>query len=579
MTQPWVWAPVAARVDIEVDGERHPMERSANGRWTAGLALPAGTEYAFVVDGAEPPIPDPRAPWLPAGVHGAARSVDHRTFAWHDDGWAGFDLPTAVIYEMHIGTFSAAGTFDGGVAHLDHLVALGVTAVEVMPVNAFSGDRGWGYDGVGLYAVHEPYGGPAGFKRFVDECHARGLAVVLDVVYNHLGAAGNYLGRFGPYFTDKYRTPWGPAVNFDDAGSDEVRAFVVDNALMWLRDYHCDALRLDAVHAIHDASATHILEELAVAVAALAREVGRPLYLIAESDLNDPRVVERRELGGYGVDAQWSDDFHHALHAVLTGERDGYYVDFGSLGDFATALRRAFVYVGQHSAYRQRRHGRTPAGLPAWRFLGYAQNHDQIGNRAPGERVVHLVSPGLAKVAAALVLLGPFVPLLFQGEEWGASTPFQYFTSHDDAELARAVRDGRRAEFATFGWDPASVPDPQDAQTHRRCVLRWDELDAEPHRELLDWHRQLIGLRRATPDLAPGALDDTEVDYDEAARWLVMRRPAAVVVCNFSKHQQVIPLRHPGGVVLTSAADPVISAGGIRLAAESVAVLRETSGA
>jgi len=422
--------------------------------------------------------------------------------------------------------------------------------VELLPVNAFPGRHGWGYDGVGLWAVHEPYGGPDGLKRLVDACHGLGLAVCLDVVYNHLGPAGNYLGRFGPYFTERYRTPWGPAVNYDDAGSDEVRAFVVENAQMWVRDYHLDGLRLDAVHAIHDQSATHLLEELTAALPPTA-------FVIAESDLNDPRVVTPREQNGYGCTAQWSDDFHHALHAALTGERDGYYADFGGLDLVARALNNGYVYSGQHSAYRDRRHGRPlPPYVPATALLGYAQDHDQVGNRAFGERTSHLLSPGLLKVAAALVLTAPFVPMLFMGEEWGATTPWQYFTDHDDPGLAEAVRKGRRAEFRAFGWD--DVPDPQDLATFHRSKLDWAEVGA--HADLLDWHRALIALRRNEPGLRDGGFARARADGPV----LVVQRGDLVVVANTGPD----PVPLVGDVVLASAN---LARG---LPGESVAVVR-----
>ncbi|HVF20015.1 MAG TPA: malto-oligosyltrehalose trehalohydrolase, partial [Mycobacteriales bacterium] len=441
-----VWAPDASTVELIALERRTPMAAEPGGWWSVDVreAHP-GADYAFSLDGSDP-LPDPRSRWQPAGVHGPSRVVDLGPFRWSDDEWTPPPLATGIVYELHVGTFSPEGTFDGAIDRLDHLVDLGVTHVELLPVAQFSGDRGWGYDGVDLYAVHEAYGGPPGLARLVDACHARGLAVVMDVVYNHLGPAGNYLDRFGPYFTDRYRTPWGTAINFDDAGSDEVRAFVVDNAVMWLRDYHCDGLRLDAVHAIYDQSAVHLLEELQTRVDALSAELGRALVLIAESDLNDPRVVTPRERGGFGLAAQWSDDFHHALHATLTGERGGYYTDFDGLGDLATALGSVFVYDGRHSAYRGRRHGRPVGSLPTTAFLGYLQDHDQVGNRATGERSSHLLTVEQLEVGAALVLLSPFVPMLFQGEEWGARTPFLYFTDHDDPELADAVRTGRRAE-------------------------------------------------------------------------------------------------------------------------------------
>jgi maltooligosyltrehalose trehalohydrolase len=427
MTSLSVWAPGKNTVEVEARGRRYAMTPRENGWWLAELPLDGTFDYAFVVDGGEP-LPDPRSRWQPSGIHGLSRMVDHGVFHWTDQRWQAPPLAAAVIYELHIGTFTPAGTFGAAIDKLDHLAELGVTHVELMPVAEFSGSRGWGYDGVDLFAPHHAYGGPEKLKRLIDACHARGLAVILDVVYNHLGPAGNYLSRFGPYFTDRYATPWGQAVNFDDAGSDQVRRFVCDNALMWLRDYHFDALRIDAVHAIYDSSALHILEQLAAEVAALAAQSARHLALIAESDLNDPRIVRPRAVGGYGIDAQWSDDFHHALHTVLTGERSGYYADFGTLADLAKALERAFVYDGRYSRFRRRAHGRSREGLSGHNFLGYLQNHDQVGNRARGERSSDLMSVGRLKIAAALVMTAPFIPLLFQGEEWGASAPFLYFT-------------------------------------------------------------------------------------------------------------------------------------------------------
>jgi maltooligosyltrehalose trehalohydrolase len=450
-----------------------------------------------------------------------------------------------------------------------------VTHVELMPVAQFPGGHGWGYDGVDLFAPHAAYGGPDGLKRLIDACHGRGLAVLLDVVYNHLGPAGNYLERFGPYFTDRYQTPWGRAVNLDGPGSDEVRRFFCDNALAWLRDYHADGLRLDAVHAIVDTSAVHFLEQLAAEVADLGARLGRHFVLIAESDLNDPRIVRGHDVGGYGLDAQWSDDFHHALHAALTGERGGYYADFGRLADVAKALGSAYVYDGCASAFRGRRHGRPATGLPGERFLGYLQTHDQIGNRAQGERTSHLLSPGLLKIGAALVLLGPFVPMLFQGEEWAASTPFLYFTDHEDPALARAVSEGRRHEFQAFGWDPAEVPDPQAAETFRRSKLDWSEPGREPHRALLHWHAALVRLRREH-GLAAGRLDRVRVRHDEADRWLVLEREGVTVACNLASRAQRVPLADgaAGVVVLASDGDVKAGSGAVDLPAESVAVLR-----
>jgi maltooligosyltrehalose trehalohydrolase len=567
-----VWAPASERVELVLGEERVEM-RQGEGGWWDGPTLEVGRDYAFSLDGSEP-LPDPRSQRQPDGVHGPSRTVDHGAFRWTDAGFRARPLESAVIYEAHIGTFTTEGTFDAAIERLDHLVKLGVTHLQVMPVAAFPGRAGWGYDGVHLFAPHEPYGGPDGFKRLVDAAHGRGLAVILDVVYNHLGPSGNVLGRFGPYFTDRYRTPWGDAVNFDDRGSDEVRRFVIDDACMWLRDYHVDGLRLDAVHAIVDTSATHILEALSAEVAKLGAASGRDLVLIAESDLNDPRLIRSPSVGGYGLDAQWSDDFHHALHAVLTGDRAGYYADFGSLEDVATALREAYVYAGRHSAFRGRIHGRAATGIPAHRFLGYVQNHDQIGNRARGERLSALVTPGRARVAAALILLGPFVPMLFQGEEWAASTPFQYFTDHDDADLARAVSEGRRREFEPFGWRAEDVPDPQDPATVGRSVLDWDERTREPHASALAWHRALIALRAGRPELRDPDLSSVVVRCSADEGWLVLERHGIVVACSIAPVERLVPASTAGATVLLASDDGVrLAEDGIVLPPDSVAVV------
>jgi maltooligosyltrehalose trehalohydrolase len=530
-----VWAPDAGTVEVQVGGHRHPMEAetaapgSPGGWWRCRVTgAGPGTEYSFVLDGGEP-LPDPRSPSQPEGVFGPSRVVNPSSFAWTDSAWRGIHLPSAVVYECHVGTFSPEGTFAGVASRLDHLVSLGVQALELMPVAEFSGTRGWGYDGVDLWAPHHAYGGPDGLAGLVDACHARGIAVVMDVVYNHLGPVGNYLARFGPYFTERYSTPWGAAVNFDGPGSDGVRAFFVDNALMWLRDYHCDGLRLDAVHAIVDTSATHICEELAVRVGELANSLGRSLFVIAESDLNDPRLVRRREVGGYGLDAQWSDDFHHALFGLLTGERAGYYADFGRMADLARALRRGYVYDGRWSGYRGRTHGRVLDGVSGSRLVGYLEDHDQVGNRALGERTVSLMGEERVAVGLGLVFCAPFVPMLFQGEEWGARSPFLYFTDHADPALGAAVREGRQGEFAQFGWDPAQIPDPQDPATFEVSKLDWSEVEGSP---MLEWVRRLIRLRRAWPELTDGRLDRVRVSFDEEAGWFRMERGRVSVVAN-----------------------------------------------
>jgi maltooligosyltrehalose trehalohydrolase len=571
-----VWAPKAETVQLMLGDERRPMVPGPGGWWvlTVHEAGP-GTDYAFAVNGG-PPLPDPRSPFQPDGPHGRSRVVDHSAFDWTDQAWTGpVPLSAGVVYELHVGTFTPEGTFEAAIERLDHLADLGVTHVELLPVCEFPGSRGWGYDGVDLFAPHHAYGGPEGLKRLIDAGHARGLGMIIDVVYNHLGPDGNYLAHYGPYFTDRYSTPWGQAVNFDGPGSDEVRRFVIDNARMWLADYHADGLRVDAIHAIFDTSAVHILEELGTAVRALETRLGRRLLVIPESDLNDPRPVRSVDVGGYGLDAAWSDDFHHALHAALTGERSGYYGDFDSLADLADALERVYVYGGRYSAHRDRRHGRPVTGLSGHRFLGFLQNHDQVGNRAQGERSCHLVSLGKLKIGAALVLCSPFVPMLFAGEEWAASSPFCYFTDHQDRDLGRAVTEGRTQEFSAFGWDPAQVPDPQAAATFERSKLDWAELDKEPHVEMLAWHRQLLALRRRLHDLADGDLSRVRTIFDEEEQWLVMNRGAATVAANLSPERRFVPLPPEPGVVLLASANYIRLASEDRLdlPPESVAVL------
>jgi len=547
-----VWAPRAeSSVEILVGSGRTRLIRGARGRWSADVpALVAGADYALSIDGG-PPRPDPRSAHQPAGVDGLSRAVDHDEFRWTDADWPGIDLARSVLYELHIGTFTGAGTFRGVIDRLDHVVSLGVDAIELMPVVEFSGGRGWGYDGVDLWAPHSAYGGPDGLKDLINACHAKGLGVILDVVYNHVGPAGNYLAEFGPYFDDRHLTNWGPGLNVDGPGSDEVRAFLVDNALMWLRDYHLDGLRVDAVHAIVDESAQHILEKLSTAVADLSRLRGVPLWLIAESDLNAPRFVRAVANGGHGLAASWADEWHHAVHSVLTGETSGYYTDFGTMSHVAKALRQAWVYDGEYSVHRDRTHGRAPSGLSGEQFVVSVQNHDQIGNRAAGERLGALTSIGRVRIAAALLLTGPFVPLLFQGEEWAASTPFQYFTDHQDPELGKAVSQGRKSEFAYFGWRPEDVPDPQDEATFARSRLRWGELSSAEHAEMLAWYRSLIALRGNHPGLGCGPLGDVSVDFETDQQWLVMKRAVAGVAVGINLGESRV-LRLAGEVLLSS---------------------------
>ncbi|WP_091230260.1 malto-oligosyltrehalose trehalohydrolase [Microbacterium sp. 3J1] len=502
-----VWAPRARRVRMRrltpagaVIGEHElALVDGGEGRWTADVALREGERYGFLLDDSEELRADPRSLRQPSGVHGPTAVFDPSLFEWADGSWTGRQLAGAVVYELHVGTFTPEGTLDALIARLDHLVDLGVTHLELLPVNAFNGEWNWGYDGVLWYAVHEGYGGPAAYQRFVEAAHDRGLAVIQDVVYNHLGPSGNHLPEFGPYLRDGEHTTWGASVNLDEPA---VREYIIENALMWLRDFHVDGLRLDAVHALHDDSDTHILRELSERVDALSAQVNRPLTLIAESDLNDPTLILPREAGGYGLTAQWSDDWHHAVHVALTGETEGYYADFAASDAVTKVSERGFFHDGTFSSFRDREHGAPlPPTVPAWRLVTFAQDHDQIGNRAAGDRLAASLSPDRLAVAAVLTLTAPGTPMLFMGEEWGASTPWQFFTSHPEPELARATAEGRISEFARMGWDPAQVPDPQDPETFRRSHLDWAEVEASPHARLLDLHRRLIELRRDVPEL------------------------------------------------------------------------------
>jgi maltooligosyltrehalose trehalohydrolase len=571
-----VWAPGAKKVSVKVGDGLHAMEGpDERGWWKASVAdAGAGSDYGFQLDDNPAVYPDPRSQWQPQGVHAVSRVYDHKTFAWHDKPWTAPPLAGAIHYEMHVGTFTPGGTFDSAIERLDYLFELGITHIELMPVAAFAGDRGWGYDGVDLYAVAEHYGGPDGLKRFVDACHVRGLAAVLDVVYNHFGPVGAYAGKFGPYMTDRHCTPWGDAVNLEGPWSDEVRRFFIDNALMWMRDFHIDGLRLDAVHGFVDRSAINFLEQLSAEVEVLAATLGRRLVLIAESDLNDPRVVRPREAGGYGIDAQWSDDFHHALFTVLHHEEGwGYYSDFGTLEKLVKSLTHVFVYDGEYSKYRRRRHGRPVEGLSAHRFLGFIQNHDQVGNRATGDRLEQIVGMDAAKVAAGIVLTAPFVPLIFQGEEFAASTPFLYFADHDDPEMAKAVSAGRKKEFAAFGFEAQEVPDPEARETFERSRLNWKEVGEGSHKEMLEWYRALIHLRRRSVSLNDGDMGHIKVRFDEQKRWLVMDRGSVQVLVNLG--QQDASFELPAGfcVALVSRNGVDGEAGKILLPPTTLAVL------
>jgi maltooligosyltrehalose trehalohydrolase len=566
-------------------GERREvaMEQEAAGWWRYGVPSGVALDYAFRVDGGEP-TPDPRSAWQPYGVHGPSRIVDPADFEWGDGGWpgpcGGAGVLGSVCYELHVGTFTPEGTLDAAIDRLDHLVDLGVDVVGLLPVAAFPGRWGWGYDGVHPYAVHDGYGGPHALTRFVDAAHRRGLGVSLDVVYNHLGPIGNYVSRFGPYFTERHTTPWGPAVNFDGPGSDQVRAWVIDNARRWLRDFHLDALRLDAVHEMQDDSPRHILAELSDAVAELAGTLGRPLALVAESDLNDARMVTPTAEGGLGMTAQWDDDVHHAIHTALTGEDRGYYADFAHPGVLAKTLAEVFLHDGRYSSFRGRVWGAPVdrSRVDGRRFLAFLQTHDQVGNRAVGDRIHHGLTAGQHAVGAALYLLSVFTPMLFMGEEWAASTPWQFFTDFDEAEgLADAVREGRREEFADHGWAAEEVPDPQDEHTRDTSVLNWSEVHFGEHDRMLQWYRSLVALRRREPAIRDGRLDLVTVQEDSQAGWLAMQRGALVVAVNLGGRPVSVPLATQSQPQLLLCWDDSalsVRDGAVRLEAHNVAVLR-----
>jgi len=571
-----IWAPLTEAIALQVDGKSIPMVGPDDAGWWMAAVDSAnyGTDYGFQIDNGNTAYPDPRSQWQPNGVHALSRVYDQSKFPWTDDGFQARPLASAVIYELHVGTFTSEGTLDAAIARLEYLRALGITHVELMPVAAFDGNHGWGYDGVSLYAVHEPYGGPDGLKRLVDAAHGLGLAVLLDVVYNHFGPSGNYTGKFAPYLTEAHRTPWGGATNLEEAGSYEVRRFFLDNARMWLRDFHIDGLRIDAVHSFVDRSAIHFLEQLASEVETLSAALGRGLVLIAESDLNDPHIVIPRDCGGFGMDAQWSDDFHHALFAVLSREElGGYYSDFGSLAQLAKAMEQTFVYDGMFSRHRNRVHGRSARDLSQHRFLAFIQNHDQVGNRAVGERISQSAGTDRAMIAAALVLLGPFIPMLFQGEEWAATSPFLYFADHE-GELARQVSEGRRREFQAFGWAPATIPDPESRTTFERSKLEWAEQSEPAHAAMLGWYHELIRLRRSTPSLNNGEPGNTRVTYNEEQRWFCVRRGSIEIACNLASHSRSLPVQPGARLILASRPGIVVEGGNINLSTDSIGIVQ-----
>lgn len=569
-----VWAPRASRMRLRHAGGDLDLHPRGGGWWRADAPLADGDRYGFVLDDGDAVRPDPRSRRQPDGVHDLSAWFDADAHEWNDDAWTGRQLAGGVVYELHIGTFTPEGTLDAAAARVDHLVDLGVTHVELLPVNGFNGVWNWGYDGVLWYTVHEAYGGPAAYQRFVDACHRRGLAVIQDVVYNHLGPSGNYLPEFGPYLRDAERNTWGSSVNLDEAA---VRSFIVDNALMWMRDYHVDGLRLDAVHALLDRTDRHILQEIAEETDALSAHLGRPLTLIAESDMNDATLISAREAGGYGLTAQWSDDYHHALHVALTGETVGYYADFAPLSALVKAATRGFFHDGTWSSFRGRDHGRPiDPRIPTWRLVTYSQDHDQIGNRAAGDRLSQTLDEGGLRIAAVLTLLSPYTPMLFMGEEWAASTPWQFFTSHPEPELAKATAEGRLAEFEAMGWDESVVPDPQDPDTFARSHLDWAEVtapDSDPrHRRTLDLYRRLAELRRALPDLTDPDFAALSAEADEDARTFVLHRGAVDIVVNFGT-DAVAMETGTGNLVLTTDDAVSVHSGRITLPARSAAVM------
>ena len=587
-----VWAPLPDSVTLKIKrvGAAEPseiaMERDDEGWWHPAEPLPdgldpeGGTEefdYGFVLDGSDTVLPDPRSRRQPDGVHGWSRTYDPDTFTWTDQVWNGRQLAGGIIYELHVGTFTPEGTFAAAAERLDHLVALGVDFVELMPVNAFNGTHNWGYDGVLWYAVHEPYGGPEGYQAFVDACHAAGLGVIQDVVYNHLGPSGNYLPQYGPYLNSGGINTWGESPNLDGEGSDEVRRYIIDCALMFLTDYHVDGLRLDAVHALHDTRATHLLEEMAVDVDARSTFLGRPLPLIAESDLNDPRLISPRPAGGYGLDAQWSDDFHHALYVSLTGDTSGYYADFDSLETLAKVFEAGFFHDGTKSSFRGRGHGHPidTYRTQTRRLVVCSDNHDQIGNRAAGERLSTKLNRRQLAIAAMITLLSPFTPMIFMGEEWAAATPWCFFSSHPEPDLAELVRSGRLEEFAQMDWDTSAVPDPQDPNTFEISKLDWSELERPDHAEQLELTTRLIEIRHTYPDFTDPRFDQGHATSDDEDGWVLIERGKVIMAVNFHDHptevevgREVVPVFIIG--------DTEVDGGTVRLGPHSALVADAT---
>ena len=588
-----VWGPRPRTLSLSLtvgDATRVvPMEKGAGDWWHPTGPVPTDpsveVDYGYLVDGADTVVPDPRSRWQPAGVHAPSRTFDTGAHVWRDDAWTGRPLAGSVVYELHLGTFTPEGTLDAAAEKLDHLRSIGVDFVELLPVNAYNGAWGWGYDGVAWSAVHQPYGGPAAYQRFVDACHAAGIGVVQDVVYNHFGPSGNYLGLFGPYTSTEGQSAWGEHLNLDGEGSAEVRRYILDNLRLWFEEFHVDGLRLDAVHALPDRSETHLLEEMAVVTAQVATALGKPLFLVAESDMNDPTLITPREGGGHGLDGQWSDDYHHAVHVALTREVEGYYADFEPLAALAKVCEKGFFHDGTWSSFRQEEHGKPvdTAHMPAWRLVVCNQNHDQVGNRARGDRLTERLDDDQLACAALLTLCGPFTPMLFQGEEWGATTPFAFFTSHPEADLGKAVSEGRVKEFAKMGWDLSEVPDPQEPSTFLDSKLDWSEVGTGRHAVLLSVYRSLAALRRRTPALTDPDLRTVACSYDEDARWFVLRRtgggtsgPVAVVV-NLGDAEAAVPLGAAHEVLWATPAGATTDGSSLVLPRHAGAVVRPVS--
>jgi maltooligosyltrehalose trehalohydrolase len=565
-----VWAPTLKQVAVQlVSPDKHliPMQKSAAGYWqTTATDIPPGTLYTYQLE-AKSDWPDPASKYQPQGVHSPSQVIDENAFIWTDTDWQGVPLAETIIYELHVGTFTQPGTFEAIILQLTKLKKLGINAIEIMPVAQFPGERNWGYDGVYPYAVQNSYGGPEGFKKLINACHKQGISVILDVVFNHLGPEGNYLSQFAPYFTSKYGSIWGTPLNFDDAYSDGVRNYFIENALYWFRDYHIDGLRIDAIQAIFEVSARPFLQELSDATTDLSQQLGRQLYLIAESDLNDVRVLRSKELGGFGLDAQWCDDFHHALHTLLTGENDRYYQDFGKCEHLAKSFKESFVYSGQYAPHRKRKHGNSAKAQPAHQFIVFSQTHDQIGNRILGDRLSKIVDFEGLKLAAGTVLISPYIPFLFMGEEYGEEAPFLYFVSHSDENLIEAIRKDKQQEFKVFEGR-GEFQDPQSPESFQKCKLNWEKQTEGKHKILWEWHQHLIQLRRTIPALKKLDKTSLEVSSIEAEKILFLRRwtddNQIFCILNFNKQQVTFTAALPQGnwkKILDSADSKWIGAG------------------